>query len=285
MITLVIPVRNRAELVGRTLASIGAQTRQPAQTVLVDNGSTDGSMDVLRAWAEGRENVEVISEPRPGAAVARNAGAARARTPYIMFFDSDDVMPPRHIEEIMRGLRQAGMPELAAFDVAITDRRGRRSLKPYRAGEPLRMQIFHSTFTTQRMVIAADLWRRAGGWNESLRGWDDLELGARLIVNAQSVCGLRLSEPVEIYQQAESITGTDFASKAGEWERALDAIALLPGAAKMVAQRRAILAGEYLREGRPDLAGPLTPTAGLRLIARYVALGGRGVERLLRIFA
>ncbi|MDE7388508.1 MAG: glycosyltransferase family 2 protein, partial [Muribaculaceae bacterium] len=115
LITVVIPVRNRARLVEATLASVAAQSMAPARIVLVDNGSTDGTEEVLRRWADKRTDTIVVSEPIPGAAAARNRGLREVESPYVMFFDSDDIMPTRHIEEVSRGLHTCNMPPLAAF--------------------------------------------------------------------------------------------------------------------------------------------------------------------------
>ena len=62
MISVVIPVWNRAGMVGRTLESLAAQTVWPDRVVLVDNDSTDDTARVLRHWALGRKDVEVGSD-------------------------------------------------------------------------------------------------------------------------------------------------------------------------------------------------------------------------------
>lgn len=276
MISVVIPVRNRANIVGRTLDSIAAQTLAPDEVILVDNGSTDGTVDVLRRYPEAI----VLEEPRPGAAIARNTGLARVRSSYVLFFDSDDFMPPRHIEEVAAELRANGRPDIGAFNMELVGLDGSRSPKPFRRGDPMKMQIFHSILSTQRCVINTDFIRRVGGWNESLRVWDDLELGVRLLASGADVSHLKISEPIIVYAQANSITGTDFHSKAGQWERALDACAAAVNGtryARMIDYRRAILAGHYRREGHPELARGLTNSPWMNLIARYVAAGGRGV--------
>jgi len=280
MISVVIPVRNRAELVKRTLESLRAQTLAPDAVILVDNGSTDGTREVLRQYP----GAVVVEEPRPGAAIARNAGLVRVTSPYVLFFDSDDVMPPRHIAEVDAGLRAAGLPELGAFDMELAGLDGVRSPKPFRRGDPMKMHIFHSILSTQRCVMSTALAHRVGGWNEDLTGWDDLEFGVRLLAASSEVTYLKISEPVLVYAQTDSITGTDFASKAGQWERALDACRkAVKGTkyARMVDMRMAILAGMYRREGRPDLAKGLVRGMWLRMIERYVALGGRGVAHFI----
>lgn len=279
MISVVIPVRNRVELVKRTLESIQAQTVEPDEIILVDNGSTDGTLEVLRSYP----GATVVEEPRPGAAIARNAGLKKVKSEYVMFFDSDDVMPPRHIEEVTNGLRAAGMPELGAFNMELIKLDGSRLPKPFRHGDTMKMQIFHAILSTQRCVISTELARRVGGWNESLGGWDDLEFGVRLLATGAEVAELKISDPIEVYAQVESITGTDFSSKAGQWERALDACQQAVRGTKyerMIDLRRAILAGMYLKEGHREHAETIKLTPFQKLISRYVALGGRGVAYL-----
>ncbi len=280
MISVVIPVRNRVELVKRTLASLREQTLAPDVVILVDNGSTDGTLDVLRQYP----GAIVVEEPRPGAAIARNSGLAMVKSEYVLFFDSDDVMPPRHIEEVSAGLKAAGNPAIGAFDMVLIGLDGKRYPKPFRAGAPMKMHIFHSTLSTQRCVIKTELARKVGGWPETLTVWDDFEFGIRLLVACPKISYLKISQPILAFAQAQSITGTDFTSKAGQWERALDACQKAVKGTRyerMIDMRRAILAGMYRREGRPDLANGLVRGMWLRLIARYVALGGRGVAYLV----
>ena len=54
-VTIVIPVYNRAHTIARTLRSIDTQTLRPAHVILVDNNSSDNSVDVMRAWADGKD--------------------------------------------------------------------------------------------------------------------------------------------------------------------------------------------------------------------------------------
>ncbi len=287
MISVVIPVKNRASLVRRTLDSVAAQTVQPEKIILVDNNSTDSSVEVLRSWASSHPNAEVISELKPGAAAARNAGLARATTPYIMFFDSDDVMPPRHIEEVSAALNRSAFPDILEFPSEFIDSRGHRKLAPLRSGDPMKNHIFHATLATQRYCASTELLRSAGAWNEDLLGWDDLELGVRLLATSPRYAQTDLSQPVSVYTHADSITGSDFSSKAGQWERALDCCEVALSAndlyRRYIGYRRAILAGNYRRERHSELGHGLTRGWWLKLIASYVACGGRGVATLANI--
>lgn len=286
MISIVIPVYNRAQLVKRTLASVAAQTLRPDALILVDNNSTDDTLDVLCRWATDKPWVTVITETKPGAAAARNAGLALVKTPYVMFFDSDDVMPPRHVEQVTAGLQAANLPQIGAFSVASTGIDGKRKIFRFRKGDPMFWHIFSSILATQRYAVSTDYIRQCGAWNESMRGWDDWELGMRLLKQSPTLSHIHLDQLIEIYLQAESITGIDFSSKRGEWEQALDACsATLEGTryAHFIDYRRAILAGNYVREGHPEYATNLTRGWRMRFVKWYVSHGGRGVAYLARI--
>ena len=88
-ITIIIPVYNRAGIVGPTLDAVAAQTWRPLNVILVDNASTDNTLQVLNQWKKSVERpdfkVEVIEERTPGASAARNAGLRRATTRWTMF--------------------------------------------------------------------------------------------------------------------------------------------------------------------------------------------------------
>src|SRR3712207_5841452 len=96
-VTVVIPVFNRRELLGRALRSVAHQSVQPSSIVVVDDGSTDGSAKVAQ-----RFGVDVIRQRNAGSSSARNAGLERASTPWVALLDSDDMWFPDHLETLFR---------------------------------------------------------------------------------------------------------------------------------------------------------------------------------------
>lgn len=112
--TIVIPVFNGARFLRRCLDSVLAQTRGDFEVVCVDNGSTDGSLDILGEYAERDARITVASEPRPGVSCARNAGIARARGRYLLFVDADDSVEPTLVERVIEAADRHGA-ELVAF--------------------------------------------------------------------------------------------------------------------------------------------------------------------------
>lgn len=107
-VSVVIPVRNGAAFIGAAIESVLAQTASElavAEVVVVDNSSTDATCaaveEFLQKHGEGR--VTLISEPRPNAANARNAGAALATGEWLAFLDADDLWLPEKLALQMKG--------------------------------------------------------------------------------------------------------------------------------------------------------------------------------------
>ena len=100
-VSAVIPCYRCAGTIGRAIGSIAAQTLRPAEVILVDDGSGDGTLERLHAIAAEHPAgwIRVLSQPQNrGAADARNAGWAAATQPYLAFLDADDAWHPRKIE-------------------------------------------------------------------------------------------------------------------------------------------------------------------------------------------
>lgn len=300
--TIVVPVKNRHQLIVRCLDSIKAQLYRPLNVIVVDNGSTDNTAEAVTKWIE--KNVgpgfeaRLIEETTPGPSAARNAGLNEVESRLMMFFDSDDTMEPHHVETIMKRFGEADYPDLVYFrtrhhnttgKVSITHKPGRRLIENH---------LVHSILSTQGYACETALVRRAGAWNRNLLGWEDMELGLRLYLEARKRSFIG-DINVDVYNQEDSVTGKNFSSKAGNWEKALDEMEkdlekslhkdrkrLL----KYIDYRRAILAAHYRREGNREMADSLMKkvmeSKNLNAMDRlylktafiYTALGGRGAS-------
>ena len=86
--SVIIPVFNRASLVARTIDSVLAQTEADVEVIAVDDGSTDGSLEVLASYGS---RIAVLQQANRGPGAARNLGARHARGDYLAFLDSDDL--------------------------------------------------------------------------------------------------------------------------------------------------------------------------------------------------
>src|SRR3954453_14764733 len=111
-VTCVIPVRDGEAYLGATLESVLAQSHPPLEVIVIDNGSTDGSVALARSYGE---RVRVLSQPDYGPAAARSRGVANAGGDFVCFTDADDLFHPAKLERQLA--RFAAKPEL---DISLT---------------------------------------------------------------------------------------------------------------------------------------------------------------------
>lgn len=102
---MVVPVRDRRDLLSGTLSALGSQTYAELEVIVVDDGSTDGSGDVARAATVAGRPVRVIDGRGEGAVAARTKGVAAARGEVLAFTDSDCVPAPTWVEAAIDAFR------------------------------------------------------------------------------------------------------------------------------------------------------------------------------------
>lgn len=108
VLTVVMPVYNVADYLPEALDSVLGQTLADLEVVAVDDGSTDGCLEILRDYERRDFRVRVLTQPNAGQGVARNLGVARARGEFLTFMDSDDTLPPDAYAAMVDGLRRSG---------------------------------------------------------------------------------------------------------------------------------------------------------------------------------
>ncbi len=109
LISVVIPTYNHAKFLLTAVASVQAQSYRNFEIIVVDDGSTDGTLEVLRKCYQ--DEVHYIWQPNRGLAAARNTGLRACRGQYIVFLDADDRLLPHHFEVSLRAIRQ--FPDVA----------------------------------------------------------------------------------------------------------------------------------------------------------------------------
>ena len=104
-VSVIIPNFNRAGLVGETIECMLRQSLRPHEIIVVDDGSTDKSLQVIRRFGD---RVRVLCQTNSGPAVARNRGLDHATGDYVQFFDSDDLCTLNKIETQVTALVRSG---------------------------------------------------------------------------------------------------------------------------------------------------------------------------------
>ena len=99
-LSIIMPVYNKAEYVEKCLQSILEQDYTHYELIIVNDGSTDGSADIIRRLADQR--IKLISTPNQGVSSARNGGMAEAHGDFLLFVDADDYLSPHYLSHIMQ---------------------------------------------------------------------------------------------------------------------------------------------------------------------------------------
>ena len=322
-ISIIIPVYNRAAIVGATLDSVVAQTHRPLQVVLVDNYSTDNTLQVLETFKKEHPgdgfNVEIVREEHHTAGAARNRGFEKATGDWVLFFDSDDQMEEGLVASYVKLIERAenkGKPlDLISARSTLVFPDGSQRQAPFHRKDLFANHLLHGQLATQRYAVRREFFAATDGWNINLPRWNDWEVGLRLLLANPHVAYMGGKSRVIInHNGADSITGTEFHSRHGEWEYVIDIMKNEVRCSQLKAKhktrferlleyRRMVLAAQYEREGHPELAKPLCQQAykalqdsysnnrrwrwlvgpvTRRLFAR-IASGKRGSARIARL--
>lgn len=127
LVTLIIPVYNAAEYLRECLDSVGAQTYQNFEALLVNDGSTDGSAHICRTYASADSRFVLIDKPNTGVSDSRNRALRQARGKYLQFLDSDDWLTPDATAILVHAAESTGADlTLAHFYRVVGDRAAQR---------------------------------------------------------------------------------------------------------------------------------------------------------------
>lgn len=107
-VTVVTPAYNAARFLPEQLAAVRAQTWRDYEHIVVDDGSTDATADLLARAAAEDDRLRVLRQPNSGAPAARNLALAQARGRYIAFLDADDLWLPEKLERQVSFMRAGG---------------------------------------------------------------------------------------------------------------------------------------------------------------------------------
>ena len=97
-ISVIVPVYNVKEYIDETIKSIYNQTLKDFELILIDDGSTDGTYEMLKEYESKHNNIKLIKQENSGPSKARNVGLKEAEGEYIIFVDSDDLLPTDSFE-------------------------------------------------------------------------------------------------------------------------------------------------------------------------------------------
>lgn len=190
VVTVVVPAFEAALFIANTLGAIQAQTLSNFEAIVVDDGSSDATAEIVGRFVEEDARFSLVSQVNQGVASARNAGAARARGEFIAFCDADDWWEPYFLEKCVAQFRHSG-PEVGVV-YAWTEHHdpdGQTldswSVSQHEGRVRREMAIENFLANGSSAVVRGAAFHKAGGFNsrfaeEQAQGCEDWELYARL---------------------------------------------------------------------------------------------------------
>jgi glycosyltransferase involved in cell wall biosynthesis len=178
-VSVIIPAYNAAAYIADTVNSALAQTYRDLEVIVVDDGSTDGTLKALEPFGD---RVRVHQQPNGGVAKARNTGVGLAQGAYIAFLDADDLWLPHKLEMQLDG-SDAPMTFTDRFNIG---ERGelpelQSLVTPMKGGDIFVDLMREGNFITNTSVMMRrDLFEKMGGFYTGLNGTEDWDLWIRI---------------------------------------------------------------------------------------------------------
>jgi glycosyltransferase involved in cell wall biosynthesis len=187
-VAVVVPVFNCASTIEQTLASVANQTVKPAELIVIDDGSIDGTSRFVEDFCSRCRDfpVKLIIQPNKGPGAARNAGVQRATSDYIAFLDGDDIWYPPKLERMVAAIRERPAADILCHDEfrRLPDGKIERRVQ---SGPAVPDMYEHLLFKRNCVLTSAVVLRKAcflavGGFSEdrALESNEDWDLWLRL---------------------------------------------------------------------------------------------------------
>ena len=224
LVSILIPAYNAQEWIADAIGSALAQTYEPIEIIIVDDGSTDETLTIARRFES--DGVRVFAQANQGAAAARNAAFSLSRGDYIQWLDADDLLSPDKIARQMSVV--ANCPNkrtlLSSAFGRFKYRRSRAEFIPSALWYDLsplewllRKMGQNAYMQTATWLVSRELTESAGPWNTELLGDDDGEYFCRVLLASE---GTRFVRDAEVYYRAPWVNTLSYI---GQSDRKLEA--------------------------------------------------------------
>lgn len=185
LITVVLPLYNKAHTIINTLTSVVTQTYGNFEIIIIDDGSTDNGAEIIsQNFHDSR--IRIISQSNTGVSAARNRGVAEAIGEYIAFIDGDDEWHPEYLEHIRKGIAlypEAGMLCTGGVGTSILSPRISYSIAKKYINHITKLNFFENPAAlshTSRTVVKKEVFLNAGGFPIKMKCCEDYALTQKI---------------------------------------------------------------------------------------------------------
>lgn len=197
LFSVVIPVFNSQDTIEATIRSVLAQTEQDFELLLVDDGSTDGSLHRMRTAQLSDDRIRIVQGANRGVSTARNRGVSRARGRLIAFLDADDLWDPRKLQRHAEAHARDPQLDISFARIAFIAPRAigleassTHSTVPARALSVADLLAENPVCTASNLVATRACLEAVGGFRADMRFAEDQEWLARAAAGGRTIRGL-----------------------------------------------------------------------------------------------
>ncbi len=156
LFSIIVPTYNRADIIENTIKSLLAQSYENFEIIIVDDGSTDNTAELIRSITDPRIKYLVKENAERGA--ARNFGVTKASGTYINYFDSDDLAYPHHLQTAYDVLSRDHLPEIMhlGYDYRTEDGKLKKKINRF-DGDIIKYVVQQKMVATMSVFIRKDI--------------------------------------------------------------------------------------------------------------------------------
>lgn len=188
---MIIPAYNAARYIGDTINSVLVQTLAPVRVIVVNDGSTDRTAEIVEeiiSEYKGSIRIELYNKPNGGQSTARNLGIEKSTAPFLAFLDADDLWHPKKLEQQMKlfdqgsvdlGLAYCGHQVIDENGVPLPLSHNKAEMPNGRIFERMLMANLINASATAALV-RRECFTKLGTFDETLRGTEDWDMWLRI---------------------------------------------------------------------------------------------------------
>lgn len=211
-ISIIIPVYNIENYVGACLDSVVNQTFQDYEIIVVDDGSTDQSLKIVREYEEKyKEKIKVISQKNSGQGGARNTGMAAAKGEFFLFIDGDDYITETALEKLVEKQKEQDA-DVVVFEFAAVDEKGKYlgNMQGWEKRDTKEMVQDPAYYLVHITTTPCKLWRKSlfleHGILFSKNIWfEDLEITKKVMAHVRKAVSLDEEIYYYVYRQGSTM--------------------------------------------------------------------------------
>ncbi|MBE9228701.1 glycosyltransferase family 2 protein [Phormidium sp. LEGE 05292] len=213
MISVIMAAYNASEFIAQAIESILNQTYREFEFIIVDDGSTDNTLEIAKRYAEKDSRVRVIQSSHIGMSAVRNLGVSESKYPWIAIMDADDIALPEKFEKQIKAIQEN--PKVVGWSTYVYHINTRNEILSFSKWGITSEEEFYNAraeghlpgFCVPTLVLNKEAFLKAGGYNPKYTHGEDLDLSDRM---SQYGPILTVPEPLllfRVHSKSASMTG------------------------------------------------------------------------------